>query len=140
MKRKLGLMIMAALGFQTACEEKRTVDMYGVPEPYNCHIELSGRVTDIDGNPIGGIAVTFDNERTTTLAYGTYKVSRRTENFGYNTLYFDDIDGEANGGTFRSAHTNVSFKWSDHIADGNEEDKNLSFVREDVDITLAREE
>lgn len=54
MKEKLLLAAASLLGFATACENKRTVDMYGTPY---FDYKVKGKVTDKEGAPVKGIEV-----------------------------------------------------------------------------------
>lgn len=118
MKAKLINYILALFGVSSCY----TVCMYGTPMAV---FETEVEVTDMDGKPIQGIRVVqepmykdnegnwkteaggYDNDTTFTDASGKAMLSTRAFSFGNDytrlNVYFDDVDGEANGGEFESA-------------------------------------
>ncbi len=85
--------LFAFFGMTLTC-----VACYGVEyTEYRDDFSASGRVVDSDNEPIEGIRVSVANKHTTTKADGWFYIQ------GYNTgVYFQDVDGEENGGRFRS--------------------------------------
>lgn len=91
MKEKLLLAAASLLGFATACENKRTVDMYGTPY---FDYKVKGKVTDKEGAPVKGIEVgSQDAGPVTSGSDGSYELSGREWSFRQTTLTFTDIDG-----------------------------------------------
>ena len=91
MKEKLLLAAASLLGFATACENKRTVDMYGTPY---FDYKVKGKVTDKEGAPVKGIEVgSQDAGPVTSESDGSYELSGREWSFRQTTLTFTDIDG-----------------------------------------------
>ena len=73
MKEKLLLAAASLLGFATACENKRTVDMYGTPY---FDYKVKGKVTDKEGAPVKGIEVgSQDAGPVTSGSDGSYELS-----------------------------------------------------------------
>ncbi len=144
MKRKLWLMILAALGFQTACDSEKEDDpirvMYGTPY---VNYEIEGLVTDKDGTPIAGIVVS-DGESGVPSSASVYTdgdgryVMTHSAVFRTATLHFNDIDDEANGGIFKYDKMVVEFTEDDRISEGTNSWNEGTFRRENVDITLTR--
>lgn len=85
--------LFALFGMTLTC-----VACYGVEyTEYREEFSASGRVVDSDGNPIPGIRASVANNHTTTDNNGWFFIR------GYNTgVYFMDVDGEENGGSFKS--------------------------------------
>ena len=103
---------LIALGF-TSCEEME--DEYGSPSR---DFQVKGVVTDENGKPIENIRVIIRNayeygyspDTTYTDAQGNFS-SNVIRDYGFineQTAYFDDIDGDANGGTFQSDSTSLN--------------------------------
>jgi len=115
--------VLALLGF-ASCDKIADVRCeYGVP---SVDYKVKGTVTDADENPLEGIRVIvrtdFDNRPNPRQSYVDYygnpqsyggddtiytDISGRYESHELNTVaiasqkvYFDDVDGGANGGTF----------------------------------------
>lgn len=136
MKEKLLLAAASLLGFATACENKRTVDMYGTPYiDYN----VRGKVTDKEGNPIKGIEVGNQEVKPVTSGSdGSYELSGR-EWSGQTTLTFTDVDGPENGGEFIEKKVAVEFTEADRTEKGEGWHMG-TFTRSDVDATLEKKE
>lgn len=101
----------ALLGFATACENKRTVDMYGTPY---FDYKVKGKVTDKEGAPVKGIEVgSQDAGPVTSESDGSYELSGREWSFRQTTLTFTDIDGAENGGEFTEKKVTVEFTEAD---------------------------
>lgn len=85
--------LFALFGMTLTC-----VACYGVHyTEYNDDFSASGRVVDSDDKPITGIKVSVANKHTMTDDSGWFYIQ------GYNTgIYFQDVDGEDNGGSFQS--------------------------------------
>ena len=75
---------------------------------------IKGRVTDVSGTPIKGIAVTVDEtypaDSAFTAADGTYILRGGMFPQKTITIAFDDIDGELNGGKFSKETLEVGLK------------------------------
>ena len=136
MKEKLLLAAASLLGFATACENKRTVDMYGAPY---LDYKVKGKVTDREGNPIKGIEVSSqDASPVTSGSDGSYELSGR-EWSGQTTLTFNDIDGPENGGEFTEKRVTVEFTEADRTGKGKGWYEG-AFSRSGVDATLEKKE
>lgn len=94
--------LLALLGFSACSEEggDNILPEYGTP---TVDFQIKGQVTDVEGNPIEGIQVI------TKPAYGVYTdaegnfESSLLQNVAMEgKLLFEDVDGEANGGTFQT--------------------------------------
>lgn len=137
MKEKLLMMAASMLGFATACENKRTVDMYGTPY---IDYRIKGKVTDKDGNPIKGIQVSGDhNKPTATDSDGSYELNGR----GWpqkTELTFTDIDGPENGGEFAEKLIEIKFTEADRTDKGDKNWYSGAFVRTGVDAELEEKE
>ena len=130
MKEKLLLAAASLLGFATACENKRTVDMYGTPYiDYN----VRGKVTDKEGNPIKGIEVNDKANKITSTTGGDGSYELSGEEWSRNvTLTFTDIDGPENGGEF--VEKTVDIKLTGSV------DTDGTFSRTGVDAVLDKKE
>ena len=128
MKEKLLLAAASLLGFATACENKRTVDMYGTPY---FDYKVKGKVTDKEGAPVKGIEVgSQDAGPVTSESDGSYELSGREWSFRQTTLTFTDIDGPENGGEFTEAdRTGKGEGWYEG-----------TFSRSGVDAALEKKE
>lgn len=136
MKEKLLLAAASLLGFATACENKRTVDMYGAPY---LDYKVKGKVTDREGNPIKGIEISSqDASPVTSGSDGSYELSGR-EWSGQTTLTFTDIDGPENGGEFTEKRVTVEFTEADRTGKGKGWYEG-AFSRSGVDATLEKKE
>ncbi len=84
--------LFALFGMTLTC-----VACYGVEyTEYRESFSASGRVVDSDGEPITGIKASVANSHTFTDESGWFFIR------GYNTgIYFQDVDGEENGGSFK---------------------------------------
>lgn len=136
MKEKLLLAAASLLGFATACENKRTVDMYGTPY---IDYKIKGKVTDKEGNPVKGIEVSGNNDKpTATGDDGTYELSGQhySRNLG---ITFTDTDGPENGGEFAEKEVTVEFTETDRTEKGEGWHEG-SFARSGVDTALEKKE
>lgn len=137
MKEKLLLAAASLLGFATACENKRTVDMYGTPY---FDYKVKGKVTDKEGAPVKGIEVgSQDAGPVTSGSDGSYELSGREWSFRQTTLTFTDIDGPENGGEFTEKKVTVEFTEADRTGKG-EGWYEGAFSRSGVDATLEKKE
>ena len=114
---------LIALGF-TSCEEME--DEYGSPSR---DFQVKGVVTDEAGNPIENIRVIirdaynygYSPDTTYTDSQGNFS-SNIIRDYGFRdnqAAYFDDIDGDANGGTFQSDSTSLNDMQSKQIEKGD---------------------
>lgn len=106
--------LLALLGF-SACDENGGVMEYGSP---TVDFQVKGQVTDAEGNPIEGIQVITKPaygvytdvtngswkkaDTTYTDAEGNFESSLLQNVAMEGKLLFEDVDGEANGGTFQT--------------------------------------
>ncbi len=127
LKKSFSYFILGLLGFSTACHQ--TLVMYGTPPPIDTRV--SGKVTDVDGNPIQGIQVGGYNRTVLTSADGSYEISG--ESFQTIRLIFTDIDGPDNGGEFAGQSFTGTFTEADRTGD-------RSFERTGIDVTMQPEE
>lgn len=114
---------LVALGF-TACDDENNGDYpddypleYGSP---SVEYRVKGTVTDEAGNPIENIRVIIRNawdntpnpymdDTVYTDKQGAFANEMNTTGgIGKQKVYFDDIDGEANGGLFQPDSTNIA--------------------------------
>lgn len=123
--RSLAAMLLSMLGFSTACDKAGNiiddVEMYGCP---SADYEVSGEVTDEDGNPIKGIRVAVDwtegvddynlrhKDTVYTNSSGVYE-SRLDRYLAIKpeslSLVFEDVDGEDNGTFEKSFDSSLVF-------------------------------
>lgn len=107
--RSLALMVMSMLGFSSACDK-----VGDEPEMYGCpfaHYDVSGEVSDGEGNPVEGIRVAVEwndangveecslKDTVYTDSNGAFK--SRISGFPIQPeildVVFEDVDGEENG-------------------------------------------
>ena len=132
MKEKLLLMAASLLGFATACGNKETPVMYGVPPPHIGY-KVKGKVTDKAGKAIPGIEVNDKANKITSSSGGDGSYELSGEEWSRNvTLTFTDIDGPENGGEFATKIIDIEFTGSDYTDD--------SFTRTGVDAALDKKE
>lgn len=114
MKNKLIWMLLALLGFSTACDELGLQsDEYGSPHAY---FSVKGKVVNSEGEPIENIGVNPENDPyapvVLTDRFGEFVFDKSTAfSLPDNklTLYFSDIDGEQ-GGLFNDNSVEVEFR------------------------------
>lgn len=116
---------MVLLGF-ASCDDDKV--MYGSP---SVKFQVKGKVTSDIGTPLEGIQVivraNWDNNsqgRADTIytdAKGEF-ASQEIEAGGLNaqTAYFNDVDGAANGGTFKSDSISLKTMDKKQLEKGNE--------------------
>ena len=109
--------LLALLGFSACSEEggDNILPEYGTP---TVDFQIKGQVTDAEGNPIEGIQVITKPaygvytdvtngswkkaDTTYTDAEGNFESSLLQSVAMEGKLLFEDVDGEANGGTFQT--------------------------------------
>ncbi len=144
MKNKLIWMLLAALGFATACSDVKDDDEppceYGTPW---VTFSVKGKVTNAAGEPVKGIDVGMEHDN---HDYGTFTTNENGEfaieqgsAFGINTkrkevLVFTDIDGEENG-SYETTKVEVSFVRNEDIPSGNWYNGDYA-ATEDVEVVL----
>lgn len=122
---------LVALGF-TACDDENDPEdypvEYGTP---TVDYRVKGTVTDDTGNPIENIRVIirykWDNTPNPYMDDTVYTDKQgefanemnTTGGIGKQKVYFDDIDGEANGGTFQSDSTDLADMESTQVKEGS---------------------
>ncbi len=111
---------------------------YGTP---HADFEIKGRVTDVSGTPIKGIAVTVDEtypaDSAFTAADGTYILRGGMFPQKTITIAFDDIDGELNGGKFSKETLEVGLK---KLSEGSGNWDYGDYGAENADMKLSLEE
>ena len=122
---------LISLGF-TSCDNETTDDVY--PLEYgspSVDYRVKGTVTDDAGNPIENIRVIIRNawdntpnpymdDTVYTDKQGEFANEMNTTGgIGKQKVYFDDIDGEANGGTFQSDSTDLADMESTQVKEGS---------------------
>jgi len=136
--------IMTLLGF-SSCDLSGSMVMYGVP---SADYLVGGKVTDKTGKPINGIKVDvvveaegckLGEQTVNTDQTGAYEV--KLEVFPSSTaslnVYFEDTDGEANGGLFKSdSLKNVSTK----LDKKNSDSWFVGTYKANADITLKNQD
>lgn len=105
-------MLLAALGFsgcgKNILDNPGQPDMYGTP---TATFSVKGKVTDTDGRPIAGIAVSIRDAyyRHLTDAEGVFVISNESAwPSERQTLRFEDIDGPLHG-EFMAKEVEVEF-------------------------------
>ena len=124
--------LLGMLGYGCSSETETLVE-YGMP---SADYVVKGIVTDEQGTPIEGIKVSTKHVSRDLEAMGIHEAytidSLQTDAAGRYTLtngayYYDndfklfveDIDGEANGGTFKSDTIDVDFQKAVQIKEGS---------------------
>lgn len=117
-KRKLGSRLLAGalgmLGFVGCDGVGEAPDMYGCPI---VDFQVKGAVTSEDGTPLKGIRVitriswnndVYGADTVYTDAKGEFKSRELSDvSIDKQKVYFDDVDGEANEGAFKSDSIDV---------------------------------
>ena len=124
--------LLSMLGY--SCSSDEVMDMYGTPVEYGApyaDYQISGIVTDEDGTTIKDVKVStkyvyeFDNgyvdtypiDSMQTDGLGKYIV-RCSKSIGESIkVIVEDIDGEANGGAFKSDTLDIDFEGAIKIKD-----------------------
>lgn len=113
----LGLLLIS-IGF-SSCKDDRKC-MYGTP---TADYEISGKVTDVDNNPIAGISVSHPSSFTEeghlgviTDKDGNYKLITKGYAPGDLELTVEDID-DAENGEFQTKEIRELFEDSDYTGD-----------------------
>ena len=103
--------LLTMLGY--GCSSEDPMDMYGTPVEYGApHADyiVKGQVTDETGSPIKDIKITAPygfltdsqhNQIVQTDAAGNFTLNEFSSTRG-SEIFFEDVDGEANGGDFQS--------------------------------------
>ena len=155
MKNKIFSSLLAMLGF-ASCNPfsgggTDTPDMYGVPVPeYGApyaDFVIKGKVSGEGAGELEGIQVVlkpykendYANETISTDAAGGYEIRKQwwdsSGNFTVQVIA-EDIDGDANGGSFAKKETDVTFAQSDFTGGSGWHEG--SAVK-NLDITLEKE-
>ena len=103
--------LLSVLGY--GCSSEEPMDMYGTIVEYGCpHADyvVKGTITDEGGKPIKGIKVTAPNGSSYDSQYQQIVQTDASGNFALKEfssmrgsyLFVEDIDGEDNGGDFKS--------------------------------------
>ena len=136
--KTLGAAILSLLGFNS-CDIigniVAPVCEYGCP---HADYKIIGTVKDADGNPIPGIQVKSENfwgDEIKTAEDGSYSVV--SGGFPTDTipLTFEDVDGEENGGKFKTKEAEVKLK---HTQTGDGKWDNGTYEGS-LDVTLEKE-
>ncbi len=134
MNKRLYWLCLSLLGFAAACDENnKQTEMYGCP---NLDFRIKGKVTDVSGNPIPGIAVQSAETEVHSQADGKYEISGN--NISKEViLRFTDTDGAANGGDFAEQTASVRFTDADRTAKGDGNWYQGTYAREDANVALS---
>lgn len=116
--------VLALLGFSACGEGKEPMAEYGTP---SVSYRIKGTVTDKDDAPINGIKVVISDEPESesddvtvyTDADGKF-TGPHTYSFGLygQTVTFEDVDGEDNGGLFKSATLGIDDMTKKKVEEG----------------------
>ena len=116
--------------------EDSVVAEYGVPL---VSFSVKGRVVDADANPIPNIEVTWGDMygKEVTAEDGTFHYKNEEIGFEINNavLTFTDIDGEENGGEFKTEEVDIPLSQS---VPGDNYWNNGEFSATDVEIVLEK--
>lgn len=138
-KKRLSLLLLALLGFSTACEKlKNEENPYAMYGTLHADFRARGKVTDNEGHPIRGIQVrseAYEGREILTSEDGSYDISGSMF-LKRMRLTFTDIDGPDNGGEFTERAVDVKFTQDDRTGKGDGSWYNGSFAREGIDVTL----
>lgn len=122
------------LGFTThSCVQR---DEYGTP--YS-DFTVSGKVTDIDGNPIKGIQIKGNGHTDPVLSEdnGAYYLNDPHNTGGGDyTLEFKDIDGDLNG-SFEDTHRTVKIEKEEYTGGKG---WFTGYVRKSLNVTLDKKQ
>jgi len=136
--KAIGAAILSLLGFNS-CDLigniVAPVCEYGCP---HAEFKVVGTVKDADGNPIPGIQVKSDviwTDDLKTAQDGSYAIEG--EGFPTETLQltFEDVDGEENGGKFKTLEAEAKLKQT-QTGDGKWDDGSYEGS---LDVTLEKE-
>ena len=136
--KTIGAAILSLLGFNS-CELIGSIVApvceYGCP---HAEFKIIGTVKDEAGNPIPGIQIKSENiwtDDTKTAQDGSYSIA--SEGFPSETiqLIFEDVDGEENGGKFKTLEAEAKLKQT-QTGDGNWDD---GTYEGSLDVTLEKE-
>lgn len=109
---------------------------YGVPySEYVSRVQVNGRVTDENNNPIEGIQIEGAVSGTFSGSDGSFTLSGRSNHEETVELHFQDVDGEANGGKFKDKTIEVQLKYYDDMSHGMLD----TYAADDVDVKLELE-
>lgn len=125
-RARLSARLMTILGIgalTSSCEETINISCeYGTPY---VKINVSGKVTDMNGQPIKGIRVSIKNGESPsrpalTQDDGKYSIEELMTGFGTEdiTVLAEDIDGPENGGEFAPQEVAPQFKQTGEKPDG----------------------
>lgn len=116
--------ILVLLGFSACGEGKEPMEEYGTP---SVSYQIKGTVTDKDNAPIKGIKVVISDERkydTDDITVYTDADGKFTGPHTYSfslygqTVTFEDVDGEDNGGRFKSATLGIDDMTAKKVEEG----------------------
>lgn len=139
--------LLTLLGFSvTSCEP---TDEYG--SPYATY-EIKGKVVNEEGTAIPDIQVVISapnvygeedmfayRDTLSTDKQGQFEIQKGLEAFGEDLTFkikAEDIDGEANGGSFEETTTEVTFKNED--LKGKSGNWNLGKAEKEVTLTMKK--
>ncbi len=118
--------ILVLLGFSSCGEGKEPMPEYGTP---SVSYRIKGTVTDKDNAPIKGIKVVISDE----CKYDTDDITVYTDADGKftgphtysfslygQTVTFEDVDGEDNGGRFKSATLGIDDMTAKKVEEGGD--------------------
>ena len=114
--------LLSMLGFESCDSNGDAPVEYGAP---HADYQVKGIVTDEAGTPIQGIRITgpspmvssMQNQTTLSDASGAFELTEFTS-YGSEMIIAEDIDGDANGGEFKSDTLNIRELPSTKISEG----------------------
>jgi len=117
--------VLALLGFAACGEKNELICEYGTP---SVSYRIMGTVTDENNAPIKGIKVVISDEpemESDDITVYTDVDGKFTGPHTYSfslygqTVSFEDVDGEDNGGLFKSATLGLDDMTTEKVKDGN---------------------
>lgn len=106
MRKVLGALLMCSL--LVACNKDSKQDWGGME---HFDFEISGVVTDSNGNPIKGISVSAAGRSVKTDSRGNYSLEGSGGNETSLFVNFTDVDGSENGGRYSGASITVQLEY-----------------------------
>lgn len=110
---------------------------YGTPyTEYVSRVQVNGRVSDENNNPIEGIQIEGAVSGTLSGSDGSFTLSGRSNHEETVELLFKDVDGEANGGKFKDKTIEVQLKYYNDMSHGMLD----TYAADDVEVKLELED
>ena len=105
--RKIVFVLLSIL-FISSCNKDSKQDWSGM-EYFD--FEITGHVSDMDGNPLTGISVSASGSSVQTKSDGSYKLEGRGGTQTIVVVSFADIDGIENGGLYFGATRSIKLDY-----------------------------